>query len=73
MKTKKQLLKQFSKEYSTALKLEIDLFPNIQDTPSCEAVLDKYMNMNVELFDADDLNEIVDQIELKTKRNENIV
>jgi len=64
-----QLLDSFEKEYREAI--GIDTKGNGYELPyeygsgatNTDKVLDKYMDMETNLFDSDDLNEIVDKIE----------
>lgn len=59
--TKQSILKAFEQEYRDALVNERSI--NSQDLPNREYVINKYMEMETDQFDADDLNEIIDKIE----------
>jgi len=56
--TKESLLTDFEREYSEALQKDF----GTDDTVYSDIVIDKYMNMDTELFDSDDLNEIIDKV-----------
>lgn len=59
--TKQSVLAEFKQEYQTAVApYQGD---NIDDYEPGQKVLDKYMNMDTDLFDASDLEEIVDQVD----------
>lgn len=62
MRRKKvKILNAFENEYREATKhYQGD---NIDDCESGTKVIDKYMNMDTDLFDADDLDEIVDKVD----------
>lgn len=57
--SKKALLTQFRKEYNEACTKDVAE----GDCHHTDAVVDKFMNMETEEFDADDLNEIIDDVQ----------
>lgn len=63
--TKKQLLAAFEKEYRAAFQKEQREMSGKLDGQLTEKVTNKYMEMDTDLFDSDDLNNIIDKIEAK--------
>lgn len=60
---KLNLLNAFENEYKAAFKKEQKLADGKEDGELTSAVINKYMDMKTDLFDADDLNEIIDRVE----------
>jgi hypothetical protein len=59
---KKRLLSMFEKEYRRSIEIE-NYFSTVPAGENREAIIDKYMEMDTDEFDADDLNEIMDKVE----------
>lgn len=67
--SKKDVLSLFEKEYNTAFQKEQREISGKLDGQLTEKVLDKYMNMDTDLFDSDDLNDIIDRIDNEKPKN----
>jgi hypothetical protein len=57
-----QLLDSFEKEYREALTKSNFINNNEESSEVLECVVNKYMEMDTELFDSDGLNEVIDKI-----------
>lgn len=61
-KTKFNLLNAFENEYKEAFRKQMHEASGKFGTELTEEVIDKYMDMDTDLFDSDDLNEIIDRV-----------